>query len=202
MEQVEFNSTKVGNGLMIKVLAITGYKSFELGIFQKDHLGITYIKKALKKQLVPLIEDGLEWVIISGQMGTELWAAEVILELKQQYSTIQLAVLTPYLEQQSKWNEANKEMYETILLKADFVDSITKRPYENPSQLKLKNQYIIQKSDALLVFYDHEKEGSPIFMVQEAQKKLEQGNYDIFYITSYDIEDIVNEEQFNNQAWD
>ncbi|MBM6619295.1 SLOG family protein [Bacillus suaedaesalsae] len=186
----------------MKVLAITGYKSFELGIFQQDHLGITYIKKAIRKRLVPLIEEGLEWIIISGQMGTELWAAEEVFELQLQYPHIQLAVLTPYLEQQSKWNDNNKEMYELILEQADFVDSITKRPYENPVQLKLKNQYIVQKSDALLVFYDQEKEGSPLFMVQEAQKKIEQGNYDIIYINSYDIEDIVNEEQFNNILWE
>lgn len=187
---------------MVKVLAITGYKSFELGIFQKDHLGITYIKKAIRKRLIPLIEEGLEWILISGQMGTELWAAEVVFDLQLDYPQIQLAVLTPYLDQESKWNEANKEMYEFILSQADFVDSITKRPYENPGQLKLKNQYLVQKSDALLVFYDQEKGGSPVYMVQEAQKKLEHGNYDIFYITSYDIEDIVNEEQFNNLSWE
>ncbi|KAA0550441.1 DUF1273 domain-containing protein [Bacillus sp. BGMRC 2118] len=186
----------------MKVLAITGYKSFELGIFQQDHLGVSYIKKALRKRLVPLIEEGLEWVIISGQMGTELWAAEEVFELQLEYPDIQLAVLTPYLDQQSKWSDTNKELYEFILSQADFVDSITKRPYENPGQLKLKNQYIVQKSDALLVFYDHEKEGSPLFMVQEAQKKQQHLQYDIIYINSYDIEDIVNEEQFNNISWE
>ncbi|WP_456278620.1 DUF1273 domain-containing protein [Bacillus sp. AK128] len=184
---------------MLKVLAITGYKSFELGIFQKDHKGIQYIKKALHKRLIPLIEEGLEWIIVSGQMGTELWAAEVIIELKEKYP-IQLAILTPYLEQESKWNEGNKEMYGWILSQADFVDSITKRPYENPGQLKVKNQYIVQKSDGLLAFYDDEKKGSPFFMVQEAQKKMEHQNYQLFFITPYDIEDIVNEEQFNDST--
>ena len=35
-----------------------------------------------------------------------------------------------------------------IFSQADFVDSITKRPYENPGQLKAKNQYLVEKSDA------------------------------------------------------
>ncbi len=187
-----------GTELMIKILSITGYKAFELGIFQQEHKGITYIKKAIKKRLVPMIEDGLEWIIISGQLGTELWAAEVIFELQVQFPELRLAVLTPHLDQESKWNDTNKEQYERILSQADYVDSITKRPYENPGQLKVKNHYIVKKSDALLVFYDDEKKGSPYFMVQEAQKKIEQSDYHIFYITSYDIEDMINEEQYNN----
>ncbi|WP_246942037.1 DUF1273 domain-containing protein [Bacillus pinisoli] len=184
---------------MLKVLAVTGYKSFELGIFQKEHKGIHYIKKAIRKRLIPLIEEGLEWVIISGQLGTELWAAEVVIELKKEYP-VQLGILTPHLQQEEKWNEGNKEQYEWILSRADFIDSITKRPYENPGQLKVKNQYIVQKTDGLLAFYDDEKKGSPFFMVQEAQKKMNLQDYHIFFITPYDIEEIVNEEQFNDPS--
>jgi uncharacterized phage-like protein YoqJ len=185
---------------MVKVLAITGYKSFELGIFQKDHKGITYIKKAIRKQLIPIIEEGLEWVLISGQLGTELWAAEEVFKLQLDYPELRLAILTPHLDQEVKWNDTNKELYEMVLAQADFVDSITKRPYENPGQLKVKNQYIVQKSDALLAFYDDEKKGSPFFMIQEAGKKSEHQNYQVFYITSYDIEDMINDEQFNNST--
>lgn len=39
----------------------------------------------IKKKLIDLIEDGLEWVLISGQLGVELWAAEVVIDLKNQY---------------------------------------------------------------------------------------------------------------------
>ena len=39
-------------------------------------------KKALRRKLTAFVEDGLEWVIISGQLGVELWAAEVVLKYK------------------------------------------------------------------------------------------------------------------------
>ncbi len=185
---------------MVKILAITGYKAFELGIFKQDHKGVTYIKKAIKKRLVPLIEEGLEWVIISGQLGTELWAAEVVFELKEEFTQLQLAVLTPHLDQELKWNETNKELYELVVSKADFVDSITKRPYENPGQLKIMNKYIVEKTNGLLAFYDDEKKGSSFYMVQEARNKSERTDYPIFYITPYDIEDIVNEDQYNESS--
>ena len=44
--------------VLAKILAISGYKAFELGIFQKDHPSVTYIKKAIEKELMPMIDDG------------------------------------------------------------------------------------------------------------------------------------------------
>lgn len=65
--------------------------------------------------------------MISGQLGVEIWAAEVVFDLQLDYPELQLAVLTPFLEQEEKWNDVNKELYEFVLSQADYVDSITKR---------------------------------------------------------------------------
>ncbi len=35
----------------MKVIAVTGYKPFELGIFKNDHPGVECIKKALRRKL-------------------------------------------------------------------------------------------------------------------------------------------------------
>jgi uncharacterized phage-like protein YoqJ len=180
---------------MVTILAITGYKPYELGIFHPQHQAIPFIKKAIEKRLIPFIEEGLEWVIISGQLGVELWAAEVVFELQNVYQHLQLAVLTPFLNQEENWSEENKEYYEFILSQADFVDSITKRKYENPGQLRLKNQFIVEKSDGLLIVYDDEKEGSPKYMLDIAKKKASREKYDIFPITFYDLQAIIEEER-------
>lgn len=58
---------------------------------------MTYIKRAIKKQLLSLLDEGLEWVLISGQLGTELWAAEVVYELQEEgFEHLQLGVITPF----------------------------------------------------------------------------------------------------------
>jgi len=180
---------------MIKVLAVTGYKPFELGIFDKNHLGIGYIKKAIEKQLILLLEDGLEWVIISGQLGVEIWAAEVVLEMQERYPELKLAVITPFLDQQEKWNETNKELYEFILSQANYTNSITNKKYESPAQFKLKNKFFINKSDALLLVFDDEKDGSPKYIFEEAKNEGERTSYQIIVINSYDLQMVVEEEQ-------
>lgn len=181
----------------MKVVAVTGYKPFELGVFSNDHPGISYIKKAIHQRLLSLLEEGLEWVMISGQLGIELWAAEVVFDLQLEYPDLKLAVFTPFLEQEENWKENNREYYEFILSQADHVDSITKRKYESPEQFRLKNQFFIEKSDALLAMYDEEKPGSPKYMVEVAKKKEEVQNYQCYFILFSDLQDIIEEEQWN-----
>jgi uncharacterized phage-like protein YoqJ len=180
---------------LIKVLAITGYKPFELGVFKNDHPAVMFIKAALKKELIPMMEAGLEWVLISGQMGVELWAAEVVFELKPEFPDVKLAVITPFLDQEASWSENNSEWYKSILAQADFIDSVTKKGYEKPWQFRLKNQFFIEKSDALLLFYDQEKEGSPKYIYEMAVQYQNKHSYPIQLVTFYDLQVIVEEEE-------
>ncbi|MEH7117128.1 DUF1273 domain-containing protein [Neobacillus vireti] len=180
---------------MVKVLAISGYKPFELGIFNNNHPSVLYIKAAIKKTLVPMIEEGLEWILISGQLGVELWAAEVVFDLQTEFPELKLAIITPFLEQETNWKEPNKEWYTNILMQADFVDSVTKKVYEKPWQFRLKNQFFLQKSDGLLLMYDHEKQGSPLFLYELAIEYQKTHDYSVELITFYDLQLIVEEEQ-------
>ncbi|RIW33103.1 DUF1273 domain-containing protein [Bacillus salacetis] len=179
------------------VAAVTGYKSFELGIFKEDEPALKYIKAAIHKQLESLLEDGLEWVIISGQMGTELWAAEVVFDLQMEYPDLKLAVLTPFVDQEEKWNDNNKEFYEMIISQADFVDSISKQPYTSPAQFRNRDQLFLHKSDAVVILYDEEKEGSPQYFYKAAKEYKENNPLEIRQITFMDLQWIVEEEQFN-----
>jgi uncharacterized phage-like protein YoqJ len=179
---------------MLKNVTITGYKPHELGIFKRDHASVEFIKKAILKELVPLLEEGLEWVIISGQLGVELWAAEVVFDVQAVFPELKLAVLTPFFSQEEKWSEVNKEWYESILAQADFVEAITHKPYENPKQFILKNQVLLHKSDIAIIMYDSENEGSPKFFFEAAKRYRETNDYQIREITFYDLQLIVEEE--------
>lgn len=182
---------------MAKVAVVSGYKAYELGIFNQSHPAVGYIKTAILKQLTSLIEEGLEWVVISGQLGVELWAAEIVFQLQEYIPHLKLSVLTPFLNQEKKWSERNQEWYESVLVQADHVDSISRRPYEKPWQLRAANQFLVQKSDCLILFYDSEKEGSPRFLLEAAKIRQSQGDYEIRLVSFDDLQQIVEEEAFN-----
>lgn len=181
---------------MGKVVFVTGYKAHELGIFDQNHEGIKYIKKALQVRLLTLLDEGMEWVLITGQPGVELWAAQVIFDLQEEYPNLKLGVLLPYLNQEEKWKDSVKELYEEILLQADYVEAISKKPYEGPWQLKLKNQFIVSKSDEMLILYDDEKDGSPKYSWFEGKKKQGKQDYPIHQITFWDLQSLIDEAQW------
>lgn len=177
----------------MKIIVVSGYKNSELGIFDEKHEGIKYIKKVIKQSLEQFILGGLEWVLISGQLGVELWSAEVVIELQTLYPNLKLGIFTPYLLHDENWNELNREKYQKIMENANHVDSVTRRNYEAPYQLSLKNQFLIDKSDGILLIYDEEKDGTPKYILNEARKKQD---YKIQLINFQDLQDVVEEELF------
>lgn len=180
---------------MIKRLLVTGYKAHELGIFNDSHPGVPIIKKAIENQMRALLDEGLEWVILSGQLGVETWAAELVVELKKEFPQLKYSIITPFLEQEKNWNEQKKENYQRLIALADFHTSVTKKPYEAPWQFIEKNKFLIRNTDAMLIIYDDENEGSPKFIKKIAQSYAENNNYPIISIDAYDLQVIADEER-------
>ncbi|QHW31281.1 DUF1273 domain-containing protein [Paenibacillus rhizovicinus] len=183
----------------MKQILVTGYKASELGIFSDKHPGVAIIKKALKQRLQALVEEGLEWVIVSGQWGVELWAAEVALELRAEYGSLRLAVITPFLEQEENWSEQKKAVYGTILSGADYVNSVSKQKYAGPWQFKARDRFLLDNTEGLLLIYDEEQEGSPRFLLELARRHAELvPDYAIIAINGQDLQNIAEEEQYHD----
>ena len=82
----------------IKTLVVTGYRSYEMGVFKEDDPKITVIKNVLKQRLKDYLEEGLEWLLIGGNLGVEIWAAQAAFELREEYSEFRVGVIFPFLE--------------------------------------------------------------------------------------------------------
>lgn len=181
----------------MKRVVVTGYKQHELGIFDNSHPGIKIIKKALRSQLLALLSEGLEWVIVSGQLGVEMWTTEVIIDLQEQYPELKYAVISPFLDQSQNWNEMNQEKYEAMLIHADYSVSLTSKPYEAPWQFSEKDKFLIRNSDGMILVYDEENEGSPKFIKKLVQQYMENNAYKLLTITADDLNFIAEEQQLN-----
>jgi uncharacterized phage-like protein YoqJ len=196
--KLAFLFIRIGVEITLKRLVVTGYKQHELGIFDEKHPGIDYIKKAIRSRFIDLLDVGLEWVIVSGQLGVEAWAVEVVIELKELYPELKYAVITPFLEQEKNWNDTNKMKYNEIIANADYHVSLTSTPYEAPWQFVEKNKFFLRNADGMLILYDSENEGSPKFIKEAADKFAESTDYQVLTITPDDLNTIAEEEQMKN----
>lgn len=175
----------------------TGYKPFELNIFNDDQPEVKVIKAYIKELIENEIEEGLEWVIISGQLGFELWTAEVTIDLKNKYPDLKLAVLTPFLNHFNKWNETNQKKYQNIVMNADYVNAIHQSEYQGAFQFQQANDFILDNTDKTILFYDDEQEASPKYFKTKLVDFAEKTNYTYNVITFMDLQDFM-EFNYNN----
>ncbi|UOQ47613.1 SLOG family protein [Gracilibacillus caseinilyticus] len=178
----------------MKVITITGNKPMELNIRnEKDHR-IFFIKEALKQRLLSLIDDGLEWVIVSGQMGVELWAAQVVIDLREDYN-IQLGIFPPFLEYESRWPDIYQELFLEIKEQADYYQPLYEETYKAPYQLINKDHWLIDKTEGCLILADEEYPGSAGYMLDKLKKAASESSYSILFITPEDLEEVVRSHQ-------
>ncbi|TVY03003.1 DUF1273 domain-containing protein [Cohnella terricola] len=183
----------------MKNLLITGYRAHELGIFDQKHKGIPYIRKAIESKLIPLVEEGLEWVITPGQYGVDLWACETAIELKKHYPRLRLSIVTAFAGQEEKWKVDKQEYYREIIKGVDYIGSVSKQPYSGAWQFRARDELLLRKTDGILLVYDEEAgDGSPKFMKEKALRKNAEEGYGYIAIGAEEIQSMANEETFEH----
>jgi len=109
---------------------------------------ITFSKK-LKEVITNLIETNNVTHYISGlSLGAEQCAAEIVLELKLQYSQVTLECAIPYETQAENWTEAERNKYFLILKNCDKETLLQFHCSNNCIQKR--NKYMSQSSNYVI----------------------------------------------------
>lgn len=169
-------------------LLVSGYRSFDLGIFKENDERILIIKKAIRRDLERFCSEGLEWIVFTGNLGFEFWVLEVANEMKDDYN-LKLATIFCFANQGEDWNEANQTKLATFK-QVDFV-KYSFEAYENPGQLKQYHQFLIANTDQAYLFYDADNETNLKYlynMILESDYKVTQLRFD-------DLNDIAMENE-------
>lgn len=163
-------------------LWISGYRSYELGVFGDKDPKIEIIKFALQDAINQKIDNGVEWIITGPQLGVEQWGAEVALQAKEDYPELKVAIMRPFAEFGNQWNETNKMKLADLMKQVDFSDQVSDQPYTNPSQLKNFQAFMLSHTDEALFVYDEEHEGKSKYDYLAAQQFANQHPYPITLI--------------------
>uniref|UniRef100_UPI003F68DA69 DUF1273 domain-containing protein n=1 Tax=Streptococcus pluranimalium TaxID=82348 RepID=UPI003F68DA69 len=169
-------------------LLVSGYRSFDLGIFKENDDRILIIKKAIRRDLERFCSEGLEWLIFTGDLGFEYWVLEVANEMKEAYD-LKMATIFCFANQGDNWNEANQTKL-AAFKEVDFV-KYSFDTYENPGQFKQYNQFLLTNTDEAYLFYDRDNETNLKYlynMMKESDYKVTQLRFD-------DLNDIAMENE-------
>ena len=169
---------------MVSVLVV-GYKAFDLGIFGDKDQRLTIIKAAIRRDLIYLLENGMKWLVFTGNLGFEVWVLEVAKELQEEYN-FQLATIFIFENQGENWNEVNQEKLANFK-NVDFI-KYAYPSYENPSQFRTYNQFLLESTDGAYLFYDEENE-TKLKYLYRMMKENEQ--YHIKKLTFDDLNELA-----------
>ena len=169
---------------MVSVLVV-GYKAFDLGIFGDKDQRLKIIKAAIRRDLIYLLENGMKWLVFTGNLGFEVWVLEVAKELQEEYN-FQLATIFIFENQGENWNEVNQEKLANFK-NVDFI-KYAYPSYENPSQFRTYNQFLLESTDGAYLFYDQENE-TKLKYLYRMMKENEQ--YHIKKLTFDDLNEMA-----------
>lgn len=112
-----------------KTCAFTGHRPQSLPFgFDESDKRCTSLKSVMRDQIVALIEnEGVTHFITGMALGVDMYAAEIVLDLKSKYPHITLESAIPCETQAIKWSVASRD---GIIISRQ---SVTRRPCRNGS---------------------------------------------------------------------
>lgn len=184
-------------------LWVTGYRSYELNVFNLTDPKVMVITYALKNYYQQLQqENGLDWIISGGNLGIEQWALSAAIELHPQLPHLKAAMMTPYMQFEQHWNEKNQIQYEALKKQVDFFASTSQNTYQNPQQLRNYQRFMLHHTDRAVLVYDLEHPGEPKYDYEVICHYQKQHQYPLDLIDFYSLEDAAEDYQELKQSDD
>lgn len=162
----------------MKRLWTTGYRAYELGVFDEKNPKVAVIKDVLQKQLRYQLDSTSEdfWLITGPQMGVERWSIESALTIKVDYPQLKIALMEPYADFAARWNENNQARLAAVKAQVDFAGRVSEKKYESPEQLRAYQNFMLHYTDGALLIYDPEREGKTVWDWRAINRYREQNS--------------------------
>ena len=136
--------------------AFTGHrpKKFPWGYNEADARCVA-LKKALAAEISKLVDTGCTDFYSGMAEGADTWAAIAVLALKKENPALKLHCVLPCEGQMDGWSASARELYISILGRADEVVYVS-REYSKNCMLK-RNRYLVDHTSCLLAVYNGER---------------------------------------------
>ena len=143
----------------MKTCAFTGHRPQHLpfGMNENDERCVK-LKEELKEQIINLIEaENVTHFITGMALGVDLYAAEIVLDLKARYPSITLESAIPCETQAVKWSMAQRERYYDIAAQCDKETML--QSHYTPDCMDKRNRYMVDHADFIIAVWDGRPSG-------------------------------------------
>ena len=130
----------------------TGHRPEKLKRNERD------IKAALREQIDHAVDDGLTVFITGMARGVDLWAAEIVLDLRKRNKEIRLICAIPHDGFEARWSPSWQELYRYVLAEADLTRVISKGYHTGVYQVR--NEWMVNHSTRVIAVFNGQPSGT------------------------------------------
>ena len=156
--------------MKISICAFTGHRPtrFKFG-YDEEYPDCIKLKLILLQQISALIDNGVTTFLTGMALGTDQYAAEIVLGLKSQLPQIKLYCILPCETQANKWSVEQRERYFNILEQADEVIYVSHQYTD--TCMHDRNRYMVDHANIILAVYDGQPRSGTAHCVNYARKQ-------------------------------
>ena len=133
-------------------VCFTGHRPEKLTRIEKD------IVRDLEKEIRQAIADGLSVFITGMARGVDIWAAQIVLSLRNSGYDIKLICACPYDGFESGWSKDWQKQYKEILTAADYVKYVCEG--YSRSCFHIRNEWMVNHAARVIAVFNGEKSGT------------------------------------------
>lgn len=126
------------------------------------------LKEKLTEQIARLAEAGVTDFFSGMAEGTDVYWAQIVLDLRKKKPALNLHCVLPCEGQADSWSDSAQERYHTIVGQADFVDYVSRKYYDGC--MLARNRRLVDQAGILLAVYNGEQRGGTAATVRYARK--------------------------------
>ena len=116
------------------------------------------VMKDLEKEIRKAVSDGLNVFITGMARGVDIWAAQIVLELRDEGCNVRLICACPYEGFERSWSQEWQKAYREILTVADFVKYVCNG--YGPACFQIRNEWMVNHSARVIAVYNGENGGT------------------------------------------
>ena len=141
----------------------TGHRPEKLSISERE------VKTALQKEIRLAIADGINVFITGMAPGVDIWAAEIVLELrKKEELSLKLIVASPHLGFENRWSIEWQKRYAAVMAKADFIKEVCS--HYSRGCYQIRNEWMVDHSARVIAVWNGSPSGTKNTIVYAKRK--------------------------------
>ncbi len=117
-----------------------------------------HIKSDLEREIRQASADGAKVYISGMARGVDIWAAQIVLKLRDEGEAVKLVCACPYDGFERSWSREWAEQYRDVLCRADRVAYISDR--YNSACFRRRNEWMVDHASIVIAVFNGERSGT------------------------------------------